>query len=280
MNPAYMTRQVYTFSQNEFAIRGHLTSLKPLRPENRPDPWEAQALKSFEQGQFEASTIETLEEQPYLRLMRPFRTKKSCLKCHAQQGYQEGDIRGGISVSIPLAPLYASQQRTTFTIFLGHGLLWLVGLVGIGLGRRRLTTAWQQQERTEAALRQSNHQLHDLVEESGRLNREISLVSDLADQLHACMTAEEAYKIINRMAPRLFPEHSGALDLLNASRNILEMTVTWGEMPLDQPLMDPQRCWALRRGSPYLMQNPTQDLMCEHLSPPLASGYYCVPLTG
>jgi hypothetical protein len=33
MNPAYMTRQVYTFSQKESAIRGHLTSLKPLRPE-------------------------------------------------------------------------------------------------------------------------------------------------------------------------------------------------------------------------------------------------------
>jgi hypothetical protein len=68
MNPAYMTRQVYTFSQKESAIRGHLTSLKPLRPENRPDPWETQALESFEQGKSEASTIEALEGQPYLRL--------------------------------------------------------------------------------------------------------------------------------------------------------------------------------------------------------------------
>lgn len=278
MNPAYMTRQVYTFSQNESAIRGHLTSLKPLRPENRPDPWEAQALKSFEQGKSEASAVEDLEGQPYLRLMRPFKTEKGCLKCHAQQGYQEGDIRGGISVSIPLAPLYALQQRTTFTISLGHALLWLVGLVGIGLGRRRLTTAWQQQERTEAALRRSNHRLKELVEESGRLNHEISLVSDLADQLHACRTGEEAHQIINRMAPRLFPEHSGALFLLNASRNILEMTGAWGENPPDQSMLDPQGCWALRRGRPYLMQDPDRDLICEHLSPPLAPGYYCVPL--
>lgn len=278
MNPAYMTRQVYTFSQKESTIKGHLTSLKPLRPENHPDPWEAYALKSFEQGKPEASTVEDLEGQPYLRLMRPFKTEKGCLKCHAQQGYREGDIRGGISVSIPLAPLYASQQRTTFTISLGHGLLWLVGLVGISLGRRRLTTGWQQQERTEAALRQSNHQLQDLVEETGRLNREISLVSELADQLHACITGEEAHQIINLMAPRLFPEHSGALFLLNASRNILEMTLTWGENPPDQSMADPQGCWVLRRGRPYLMQDPDRDLICEHLSLPLASGYYCVPL--
>jgi len=278
MNPAYMTRQVYTFSQKESAIRGHLTSLKPLRPENRPDPWEAQALKSFEQGKSEASAIADLEGQPYLRLMRPFKTEKGCLKCHAQQGYREGDIRGGISVSIPLAPLYASQQRTTFTISLGHGLLWLVGLAGIGLGRRRLTTAWQTQERTEAALRRSNHQLKDLVAESGRLNHEISLVSELADKLHACFSSEEAHQIINHMGPRLFPEHSGALFLLNASRNILEMTVTWEGNPPDQSMLDPQGCWALRRGRPYLMQDPHRDLMCEHLAPPLASGYYCVPL--
>jgi len=280
MNPAYMTRQVYTFSQKESAIRGHLTSLKPLRPENRADPWEVQALKSFEQAKFEASTIEDLEGQPYLRLMRPFRTEKGCLKCHAQQGYQEGDIRGGISVSIPLAPLYALQKRTTFTISLGHGLLWLVGLVGIGLGRRRLTAAWHQKERTETALRRSNHQLKDLMEESGRLNREISLVSDLADQLHACMTSEEAHQVVTHMMPRLFPEQSGALFLLNASRNILEMAVTWGENPPDQPMLGPQSCWALRRGRPYLMQDPEQDLICDHLSPPLASGYYCVPLVG
>jgi diguanylate cyclase (GGDEF)-like protein len=278
MNPAYMTRQVYSFSLKESAIRGHLTSLKPLRPQNLADPWEVKALKSFEQGKSEVSTIEVMEGQPYLRLMRPFKTEKGCLKCHAQQGYREGDIRGGVSVSIPLAPLYAAQRRIWFNVSLGHGFLWLVGLVGIGLGRRHMITAWQQQERTEAALRQSNNKLQDLVEDTGRLNREISLVSELADQLHACMTGEEAYQIINRMVPRLFTEHSGALFLLNASRNILEMTATWGENPPDQSMTDPQGCWALRRGRPYLMQDPERDLICEHLSPPLSSGYYCVPM--
>jgi diguanylate cyclase (GGDEF)-like protein len=278
MNPAYMTRQVFTFSQKDSDIRGHITSLKPLRPENHPDSWEAKALKSFEQGKTEAFTIEDLEGKPYLRLMRPFRTETGCLKCHAQQGYREGDIRGGVSISIPLSPLYSVQRRTLFNISWGHGLLWLVGLVGIGLGRRRLITGWQQQKYAEDALRQSNDQLQELVEKSARLNREISLVSELGDQLHACMTGEEAHQIINRMGSRLFPEHSGSLFLLNASRNILEMTVNWGENPPGQPITYPQNCWALRRGRPYLMQDPDRDLMCEHLSPPLASGYYCVPL--
>jgi diguanylate cyclase (GGDEF)-like protein len=278
MNPAYMTRQVYAFSRLESAIRGHLTSLKPLRPENQADPWETQALKSFEQGATEVATVENLDGQPYLRLMRPFKTETGCLKCHAHQGYQVGDVRGGISVSIPLAPLYAAQQRTQFSISLGHGLLWLVGLVGIGLGRRRLISAWQQEERLAADLGRSNQKLQDLVAESERLNREISLVSELADKLHACLSSEEAHQIMSRMASRLFPDQSGALLLLNASRNVLEMVMTWGVQPPDRPVVEPQTCWGLRRGRPYLMQDPEQDVLCEHLSPPLAAGYYCIPL--
>ncbi|MBL8429464.1 MAG: DUF3365 domain-containing protein [Dechloromonas sp.] len=34
-----------------------------------------------------------------LRYMAPLAVKKSCLDCHAKQGYQVGDIRGGLSVS-------------------------------------------------------------------------------------------------------------------------------------------------------------------------------------
>ncbi len=278
LNPAYMTRQVFSFSQKESTIRGHITSLKPLRPENGPDPWETKALEAFEQGKSEVASIVDLDGQKYLRLMRPFKTAKGCLKCHIQQGYKEGDIRGGISVSIPLAPLYEAQRRTLFTISLGHVLLWLVGLGGIGLGRRRLISAWQQQEHAEAALQLNNDRLQSVVEESTRLNREISLVSALADQLHACITGEEAHQIIQRMGPRLFPEHTGVLLMLNASQNILEPAVSWGLNPPDHPVTHPQKCWALRRGRPYLIRNPGQDLICENLAAPLASGYYCVPL--
>ena len=48
INPAYMTRQVYELAQQGGIPRGHLTSLKPLRPQNAPDPWEKKALEAFE----------------------------------------------------------------------------------------------------------------------------------------------------------------------------------------------------------------------------------------
>ena len=37
MNPAYMTRQVIERGIEQYGLRGHITSLNPIRPENAPD---------------------------------------------------------------------------------------------------------------------------------------------------------------------------------------------------------------------------------------------------
>ena len=47
INPAYMTRQVNEMAMETHNFQGHITSLNPIRPENYPDPWEKEALKSF-----------------------------------------------------------------------------------------------------------------------------------------------------------------------------------------------------------------------------------------
>ncbi|MBU4034373.1 MAG: DUF3365 domain-containing protein, partial [Proteobacteria bacterium] len=103
VNPAYMTRQVQELSMEQYGVRGHLTSLDTLRPGNEPDDWERKALLAFNRGTKLVSSVETIEGAPYLRFMRPFITEESCLGCHGHQGYKTGDVRGGISVSVPLA---------------------------------------------------------------------------------------------------------------------------------------------------------------------------------
>ncbi len=147
MNPAYMTRQVHELAEKEYGVRGHITSLNPIRPENAPDPWETEALQASERGETEISSVEQMEGREYMRLMRPLATEEGCLKCHAAQGYQEGDIRGGISVSIPMEPLWAIARVNVFTLWLGHGLLWLVSLAGIGLGGRQLMQSERERKR-------------------------------------------------------------------------------------------------------------------------------------
>lgn len=102
INPAYMTRQMAELAQtNAGGIQFHITSLKPIRPENRPTEWEESWLNSFEQGVKEQGEFFDDGKITWFRYMAPLITGPECLKCHARQGYQEGDIRGGLSVSLP-----------------------------------------------------------------------------------------------------------------------------------------------------------------------------------
>lgn len=94
MNPAYMTRQVHELAREQYSVKGHITSLKLIRPQNKPDEWEKAALLSFESGTKEKYDVALIQGEEYLRLMRPMFVEKGCLKCHGYQDYQVGDVRG------------------------------------------------------------------------------------------------------------------------------------------------------------------------------------------
>ncbi len=129
INPAYMTRQVHELAQSQYGVRGHITSLKPLRPENAPDPWERQSLEAFQTGVKETYIQTTMDGEPYLRLMLPMVTESMCLRCHGAQSYRLGDIRGGISVSVPLAAYFKAQSDTLGQERANKILLWCLGSI-------------------------------------------------------------------------------------------------------------------------------------------------------
>ncbi len=138
VNPAYMTRQVHEMGQNDNGIQGHITSLKPIRPANKPDSWEARALKRFEQGIKEVTSIEIMGGQSYLRWMKPLITEQKCLTCHQQQGYKVGQIRGGISQSVPMSLLENLMKNNLRALWVKHISLWLIGCLFIYCAYRAL----------------------------------------------------------------------------------------------------------------------------------------------
>jgi PAS domain S-box-containing protein len=154
-----MSRQVNQMAAEIHGSQSHLTSLNPIRPENRPDPWETAALRSFERGVKEVSSVEKIAGEEYMRLMRPFTTEKSCLKCHASQGYREGDIRGGISVSVPMAPLWVIESPLIAGISVAHFLLWMVGIGGIVTSKKGLEEEILARQKAEAVLSESANKL-------------------------------------------------------------------------------------------------------------------------
>ncbi len=129
INPAYMTRQISELSlKNERGIQFHITSLKPIRPGNKAAAWEERWLQSFEHGVREQGEFVDDGNVTWFRYMAPLTVKTECLQCHAEQGYKEGDTRGGISISFP----YPSQDHL-FPVA-SYGSVALVGLILILFG--------------------------------------------------------------------------------------------------------------------------------------------------
>jgi hypothetical protein len=147
INPAYMTRQLSELA-GRHQIQFHITSLQPVRPANACDAWEKQALLAFQAGEGERTEfISVAGGEPVFRYMAPLWVERSCLACHAAQGYREGDLRGGISVSVPAAGLLDTQAQHDRRTAVALGLIWGVGLAGIALGYRRVSRAEAARER-------------------------------------------------------------------------------------------------------------------------------------
>jgi diguanylate cyclase (GGDEF)-like protein len=156
VNPAYMTRQIYELAQKRHQISGRITSLKPLRPENKADDWEAAALRDFERGEQEVSNEVTEDRNRYLRLMRPLVTEESCLPCHVQQGYKKGDIRGGISIKLPMNLFESAVRKRLGMLWAGHGIMWLLGLIGLNAGYTGLRRRTEERDLATEELQRLN----------------------------------------------------------------------------------------------------------------------------
>ena len=107
--------------------------------------------------------MERIDGREYFRLMRPLVTEESCLKCHAVQGYRVNEIRGGLSVAVPMQPITSAGSSHRFHLIFGYGLIWLLGLGIISIGYTRLMRQVAGREEAERALKKANQQLEKIA---------------------------------------------------------------------------------------------------------------------
>jgi diguanylate cyclase (GGDEF)-like protein/PAS domain S-box-containing protein len=190
VNPAYMTRQIAEIAQQAEGIQLHITSLKPIRPANAPDSWEASALKRFEAGT--AEVIELIPgESPVHRYMAPLRIREPCLQCHAKQGYALGQIRGGISVTMPASQLL--EIRTSDRIRSGA-----VHLLTLAIAAALLHLLFMRNRShvavLEALAADQEQVIHDRTRDLSQANQELE--RQLADRELAAAVFENAGEAI------------------------------------------------------------------------------------
>ena len=111
------------------------------------------------------------------------------------------------------------------------------------------------------------------IQRRSAINAELSQMTSL---LHSCFALDEASSIIAHFARHLFPEHTGFLYVFRSSRNLLELTTTWGESEGNEPPFGPHECWGLRQGQMYAVRNPKRSIVCGHVHHTYP--YTCLPL--
>jgi diguanylate cyclase (GGDEF)-like protein len=119
-NPALMTREISDLSREDGGVWFRITSLKPLNPDNAPDPFERRALASFDRGEGEVFGTDVLAGRKTFRYMAPLFVERDCLPCHGSQGYAVGEVRGGVSVSFDIEDIEArARNNIASTLALG-----------------------------------------------------------------------------------------------------------------------------------------------------------------
>ena len=135
-----------------------------------------------------------------------------------------------------------------------------------------------ERKQAEAQLREANQNLAGRVQELDRRSKEITLLSEMGSWLQSCQTAEEAYAVIGKSAEQLFPEWSGALYVISASRNAVDAVADWGRRSGSERVFGPDDCWALRRGQPHWFAVAGKSTNCRHINPERVVKALCVPL--
>jgi diguanylate cyclase (GGDEF)-like protein/PAS domain S-box-containing protein len=247
VNPAFMTRQIAELAEKAEGVKFHITSLKPIRPANKADAWEAESLALFETGGLKERLALLTDgggvlPGPAHRYMAPLVVKQACMKCHELQGYKVGDIRGGISVSMPAEALLAIAGQRRKQVM----ALYLAGFIAVaGLGH---LVAWRTRRHLQA-LRNINRRQEvviaertaDLSASNSALEREIEEVTAARHALEASQaryrsvvdSSQDGIVVMENGRPTFINERMAEM-IGYRSEDLLAMNVTDWAVPEDR----------------------------------------------
>ncbi|MCJ2557355.1 MAG: response regulator, partial [Candidatus Thermoplasmatota archaeon] len=112
---------------------------------------------------------------------------------------KRGDIRGGISVSVPMEPLWAILRMHVLTLVLGHVLLCLMGLVGVVMGTQRLRRSERERNRAAEALQKAKER----AEAATQVKSEF--LANMSHELRTPLNAILGFSEIMRRDPTITP---------------------------------------------------------------------------
>lgn len=111
--------------------------------------------------------------------------------------------------------------------------------------------------------------------------REARMLSELGEWLQSCKSLEELFDVISRFMAKLFSGSSGELYIYSNSRDVLDGSCSWNSETIKAHIQ-PDDCWALRRGRMYKFGAGSVNFTCNHANEIPAESeairYLCLPI--
>lgn len=212
INPAWMTRQISEISNKKRKYFYRITSLNPLNPDNIADEFEREALVYFEDHKKQSYFYKFTQNGQSFNFMGSLLVGKTCLNCHKKQGYQEGDVRGGIRVSIP-SDIFKQEMAVlnsqTLTINISIIAIALSSIILFIWFVELFYKHQQEIERVNASLEkkvdQRTHSLKVMVQQEQYIKEVLRTVSDVNALL---LTSFSLNNILKDSVERLAQHHN------------------------------------------------------------------------
>ncbi len=108
--PARMLDELALQARGYNLFSGRVVSSDPLDPAHYPDLFEEKALAAFKEGHDDYFGLEEQDGRFFFRALKPLWVEEGCLRCHAQQNFQLGEIRGALSLRFEVTDLMANVK--------------------------------------------------------------------------------------------------------------------------------------------------------------------------
>ncbi|MEO6013784.1 MAG: GGDEF domain-containing protein [Devosia sp.] len=93
---------------------------------------------------------------------------------------------------------------------------------------------------------------------------QVARLFEMADVLQSATDYGDANQVLRATANDLLPGFAGALYVFNNSRDRLVLSTAWGRADALPETIQPDQCWALKRGKAHLNRAEGSKLCCEH----------------
>jgi len=141
-NPALVTRELSEYAETMRGYRFHITSNHLVNPDNAPSDFEVESITQFEQGEATKTTrITTMDGERMYQYIEPLHIAEGCLSCHSTVDghvYNVGDVRGAISVFVPLASTMQAIAESRNSLLISAVLFTIPVLFGLNFLVNRL----------------------------------------------------------------------------------------------------------------------------------------------